>query len=453
MAVWSVIKLSALSGAFRLDPEFWRPEYLRVERAIKKTEYKRLGDLALSLRKGVFHILAESYVDQGVPFYRSSNVGAIVPKESDLVFITPQRHKEECKTALFRGDIMLAKTGKEAASVVLVKECNVSQDVVALRPDREKINPFFLAVFLNTDLGALQMRRWFQGQVQMHLSLPDTRQILVPMLTRKQQDSMEALVIASEAQIALAHRAFTAAEARLMESLRMDNVDLTPDKCYSRRFCELRADKRFDAERFNPKYDRLLNAIRGAGDAPLGEHLDAPIRRGIQPQYVINGDMIVINSQHVRRDEIRLDDNRTTSSSFNGLVKGQVAPGDVLLNSTGYITIGRSQPIIDPLNVVVDSHIAILRPSRNLDPVFLSVFLNSPAGYLQTERSWTGSSGQIELRTEEIAGYRIWLPPMSEQLKIRKLYESGLSHRRDAAKLLEKAKRQVELLIARRAQR
>src|SRR6266478_2467587 len=103
MAVWSAVRLSALGGAFRLDPEFWRPEYLRVERTLKRWRHEKLGDLALSLRKGVFNILAESYVDDGVPFYRSSNVGEIVPKKNEAVFITPERHAAEHKTALTRG--------------------------------------------------------------------------------------------------------------------------------------------------------------------------------------------------------------------------------------------------------------------------------------------------------------------------------------------------------------
>ena len=147
MAVWSAARISELVGAFRLDAEFWQPDFLAVERAVMRLSHKRLGELVTSLRKGVFNILAESYVEQGVPFYRASNVGQIIPKEAGLAFITPARHALERTTGLKRGDIMLAKTGNEAASVVLRDECNVSQDVIAARVDRKRINPFYLAVF------------------------------------------------------------------------------------------------------------------------------------------------------------------------------------------------------------------------------------------------------------------------------------------------------------------
>ena len=86
-------------------------------------------------------------IDDGVPFYRSSNVGKIFPKEGGLAFITPQRHAEESKTALKCGDIMLAKTGKEAASVVLREECDLSQDVVAIRRTGSGSIPLFSRSF------------------------------------------------------------------------------------------------------------------------------------------------------------------------------------------------------------------------------------------------------------------------------------------------------------------
>ncbi len=125
MAVWNSVSLSELRGAFRLDAEFRQPEYLETEETLLKQSHDRLGELVSSIRKGVFNILADSYVGDGVPFYRSSNVGQVFPNEGGLAFITPKRHAHESKTGLTRGDIMLAKTGKEAASVVLREACNL----------------------------------------------------------------------------------------------------------------------------------------------------------------------------------------------------------------------------------------------------------------------------------------------------------------------------------------
>ncbi len=109
MAVWSALRTDELRGSFRLDAEFWRSEYLDIEAAVRRLKHKPLGKLALSIRKGAFNILADSYTESGIPFYRSANVGTIVPNDADLVFISAERHREEYKTRLRRGDLMLAK--------------------------------------------------------------------------------------------------------------------------------------------------------------------------------------------------------------------------------------------------------------------------------------------------------------------------------------------------------
>ncbi len=103
--------------------------------------------------------------------------------------------------------------------------------------------------------------------------------------------------------------------------------------------------------------------------------------------------------------------------------------------------------VLDNLAAVVDGHISIIRPKPGLDPVYLSVFLNAMPGQLQTERGWTGSSGQIELRTDVISDFVIWKAPDLLQREIRRLIEQSRQARQDAQRLLVEAKAEVERLI------
>ena len=119
----------------------------------------------------------------------------------------------------------------------------------------------------------------------------------------------------------------------------------------------------------------------------------------------------------------------------------------MLLNSTGYITIGRCQTLLDDVLAVVDSHVSLIRPQPGLDPVYLGLFLNSLPGQMQTERGWTGSSGQIELRREVIQDYVIWKPDLALQLRIREMVEKANVARLEAHRLLEDAKRRVEEMV------
>ncbi len=448
MAVWSAIKLSALGGAFRLDPEFWRPEYLRVEREIKRLPHKKLGDLSLSLRKGVFNILAESYVEKGVPFYRSSNVGAIVPKAVELVYISKRRHAEEQKTALKRGDIMLAKTGKEAASVVLVPECNVSQDVVALKPDREKINPFYLAVFLNTEPGILQMRRWFQGQVQMHLSLPDTRQIIVPIPEPKYQKTVESLVVDSEALEHAARNAIATAETRLMEALGLDRLDLTPEKCYSRCFRDLRDEARFDAEYFNPKYQRIIERLREDGRtladvAPLAERPFEPVRqaKGSTFRYFEIGSLT--GDGEAEPDTLDVADAPSRAAWI-------VKPGDIITSTVRPVRRLSAMIHNDQDGCVCSSGFAVLTPragSDGIEPEVLLTYLRLPV-ICEILDLYTTASMYPAIAVDRLMRIPIVVPDKAARKQIVALVREAMSARREAARLLDKAKKTVEGMVS-----
>ena len=447
MAVWSVVKLSGLGGAFRLDPEFWHPEYLQVDRTIQALQHKKLGDLSLSLRKGVFNILADSYVDQGIPFYRSSNVGSIVPKNVSLVFITKERHEEEKKTALKRGDIMLAKTGKEAASVVLVDECNVSQDVISLQPDRKQINPYYLAVFLNTQLGILQMRRWFQGQVQMHLSLPDTREILIPTIDSKEQKAIESLVISSEAKHEAAYVAINTAETRLMEALGLDRLDLSPQKCYTRRFRNLQEEARFDAEFFNPKYQRIIKRLREGGRtiadvATLAERSFEPLLapKNSTFRYIEIGSLS--DNGEAEPETLNVAD---APSRATWLVK----PGDIITSTVRPIRRLSAMIREDQDGCVCSSGFAVLTPKSGIDgiePEVLMTYLRLPV-ICEILDLHTTASMYPAIPLDRLLNIPIIVPDKPVRRQIVEKVHEAIAATRDGVRLLEQAKKTVEDMI------
>ena len=155
--------------------------------------------------------------------------------------------------------------------------------------------------------------------------------------------------------------------------------------------------------------------------------------------------MPVINSKHVLRNEVRSDDeNRLALCDESSLL---IEYGDVLINGTGVGTIGRTAAYLHETPALPDNHVTILRPSSTLDPVYLAVFLNSLAGQLQVEQRLHGSSGQIELYPSDIAEFQVCLVPKSLQLDIREQVEQSFTERNRATRLLDAAKRTVEVAI------
>lgn len=118
------------------------------------------------------------------------------------------------------------------------------------------------------------------------------------------------------------------------------------------------------------------------------------------------------------------------------------------MNGTGVGTIGRSAPYLHSVQAIPDNHVTVLRPKPGtIDPIYLSVFINSLAGQLQVEQRLHGSSGQIELYPSDIADFTVWLAPEVKQSEIRHAVENGFALKQRAAQLLDAAKRAVEIAI------
>lgn len=155
--------------------------------------------------------------------------------------------------------------------------------------------------------------------------------------------------------------------------------------------------------------------------------------------------MPVVNSRHVREGEVTLTDNRYAylPETDNPLT---IRADDVLINGTGIGTIGRCASYVYEQEALTDNHVTILRADL-LDPVYLSIYLNSVIGKLFVEKHFKGSSGQIELYPNEIAQFLIWNAPESVQQKIRNKVEVSHQKREQSKPLLEIAKTGVERAI------
>ena len=202
---------------------------------------------------------------------------------------------------------------------------------------------------------------------------------------------------------------------------------------------------RLDAEHFKPSCDELEARLRATGRSCALQTLLTVNERGAQPDYADQG-LPVVNSKHVVNGEVRLDaENRTASSGKRALT---IRHGDVLMNGTGVGTIGRTAPYLHATEALPDNHVTVLRPKPGaIDPVYLSVYLNSRAGQSQVEKWLRGSSGQIELYPNDIARFLVWQAPEHVQQAIRQSVEAAFAAKQCAAALLDAAKRAVEIAI------
>jgi len=447
----ATVKGSELIGAHRIDAEAYQREVLNAYIALARLPHVQLGEVAfITDGQHGYHVIDETSEIKHLTAQCIRN-GYVDASNADR--ISAEMHARNQRSACESGDVVLSTAGTIGSAGVVTADvlpANMDQDLARIKIyDQHQLNPWYVATFLSSWFGRLQTGRESTGQVQQHLALEKVRQLRIPLL-----DDQDAIA-------RKAHRAFelfresealyAQAQVLLTAELGLDRLDLSEGLYSVRRSSEALQARRIDAEYYKPRYQRLLEHIQKTGQGiRLGDWVAEPIKRGVQPEYVGDGDTVVINSQHVGKTHIVLDDNRFTSRGLYQVGANQraiVRQYDVLLNSTGYITIGRCQTLLDDVQAVIDGHISIIRPKEGLDPVYLAVYLNALPGQLQTERGWTGSSGQIELRAEVISDFVIWKAPAHTQQQIRGLIEQSHQARREAKRLLAEARAEVERMI------
>ena len=125
-----------------------------------------------------------------------------------------------------------------------------------------------------------------------------------------------------------------------------------------------------------------------------------------------------IRSQNVHFDGLHLKDVVYISDKIDNEMKNtRIQPFDVLLNITG-ASIGRCTFVPKELkHGNVNQHVCIIRPIKEINPIFLSIFLSSNTGQKLVHSTHHGLSRE-GLTHSQIAEFSIPIPSLKEQQKI-----------------------------------
>jgi len=164
------------------------------------------------------------------------------------------------------------------------------------------------------------------------------------------------------------------------------------------------------------------------------------LRRGTAPVYVDDSDVKAIGQRCVTNSDFDASWARPHSArAMARTLKPEV--GDVLINSTGTGTIGRSALFGEREgNYIVDGHVTVARPQPTaIRGRWLNDLLRTPAGqrYLET-RCYAGSTNQVELSAVALADLLIAVPPLDFQLWAETLLDTLDTTVRTTSSLLAK---------------
>ena len=116
--------------------------------------------------------------------------------------------------------------------------------------------------------------------------------------------------------------------------------------------------------------------------------------------------------------------------------------GDVLVNSTGTGTVGRTRLFHEKCLgkypfVVPDSHVSVIRVTKGIIPQYLYAYISSNRIQQYIEDNLAGSTNQKELYIGVLEQMEIFIPPFSEQQRIVQKIKMLFSFLDDVQKALE----------------
>ncbi len=390
-----------------------------------------------------------NYSSEGVLFFRSQNVHNDGIVLDDIKYISDEVHQSMIGTEVLPNDLLLNITGGSLGRCAIVSneidKGNVSQHVCILRPITISSN-YFHALILSTFFSKSMK---ITGSGREGLPKYNLEQMMFPLPPLAEQKR-----IVSEIE-----RWFS-----LIDIIENGKQDLqTIIKQAKSKILDLAIHGKLVPQDPNDEpASELLKRINSKAEITCdnAQYRKIPknwcacklvdicsfLSRGKSPKYSEDDKTYPVFAQkcNLKDGGISLEQARfldpSTINKWNEDYKLQT--GDILVNSTGTGTVGRTRlfntnclgkyPFVVP-----DSHVSVVRVVKSICPQYVYAYISSDSIQQYMKENLAGSTNQKELYIGVLENMHIFLPPLAEQQRIVARIEELFSTLDNIQKALE----------------
>jgi len=445
----TVARSSELERTARIDSEYFQKRFLRSAALIDRWDRDHVAALT-HVSDGNHFSISEDFVEEGVPYYRGQDVtGRFFVETAAPIHITREAfdQKHMVRSHLKKGDVLLSIIGTigELSLVASEDPATCSCKLAILRP--RKVSSEYLAVFLRSEHGQNQIERMTRGAVQKGLILEDMDQLWVPKVSEEFEKRIVEAVRASRATRDQTTRKQVEAEEVLLAALGLANWSPPEPLAYSARASDVFTSGRFDAQYFMPAKEQVKLSLAALPGQLLSDRVDS-----IRDQWVPDR---APPTMRVRNYDVTdalvplLDAEKEPSFAAEiGSMKKVFKDGDVAISRLrAYLKEIAVVRTGDAIPSVGSSEFIVLRPKgKAISPETLMVFLRSAP--VQTILKWCQDGSQHPRFSEgDLLSIPVPDAVATASDQITKIVQDGFTARYRARKLLDAAKRAVEVAI------
>ena len=385
-----------------------------------------------------------TYTDKehGVPFISSKDVTSQRINWNNIKYITRELHEELHKRiAPQKNDILLAKNGTTGVAAIVedTRVFDIYVTLAVIRPS-QNICPQYLHQVINSNFCKEQFNSRLTGIGLPNLHLVDIKKTMIPLPPISEQKRIVTEIERWFVWIEQIRQSKTDLQdvIKQTKSKILDlaiHGKLVPQDPSDEPASELlkRINPKAEITCDNAQYEKIPENWCACKLVDICSFLS----RGKSPKYSEDDKTYPVFAQkcNLKDGGISLEQARfldpSTINKWNEVYKLQT--GDILVNSTGTGTVGRTRlfnanclgnyPFVVP-----DSHVSVVRVVKSICPQYVYAYISSDSIQQHIEENLAGSTNQKELYIGVLENMHIFLPPLAEQYrivtKIEKLFSS-----------------------------
>ena len=445
---YSIAKKGILNEEFRIDAEYYSLDNLTKENAVTGNNYRRLGDLC-ELIAGPFGstVTTERYdATSDKRYIRGKDIQSFFIEKNDAVYLDNNLFAELPQFHLRTGDILLTVVGMKfgKSAIISAEDCPAVFSCKSTLVRNPSINVWYLLTYLSSSIGYGLVRRGQRGAAQPGINLFDIRNVPVPILDGKFQSRIEILVRQAKSLVTASDTVFVDAQTLLLFELGLADWQPRHQLTFVKNHSDTEQVERIDAEYYQPKYEKIVNAIKG-----------------YKGGWDTLGNLVALNDKNYNpKDKQQYKYIELANITGNGEIadcmveEGQNLPSRARRKvKTGDLIVSSIEGSLSSIALIDEEYEHALCStgfhvinSKSCNSETLLVLLKSIVGQLQLRK---GCSGTILTAINKDEFGKVVLPIIStkKQTQIQQKVTASSNLRKQSKCLLECAKQAVEMAI------
>ena len=426
-----ILQKSALEK--RLDPFFYVPELVTLEKKILAKQPKKLRDYVKGIASGATPKTAEvekyySDAENGKPFLRVQNLSPTgILKFDDCKYINDETHNGMLKRSqVLEGDLLVKITGVGRMAVASVApknfEGNINQHVCVIKTGNKEVSET-LAAYLNSDIAEKLASRRSTGGTRPALDYPAL--LSIPIIEDKRILKITKKVITLKKQNeAEAEKLLSSIDAYLLSELGI-NLPEPPENTLKNRMFRVSL-KEISGSRFDPYFNKIyfkdvFNSF-SKSKYTISRIKDVleNIKTGTTPNqkldpFVKSEGIIFLRNTNLKKYQIDLSDTKFVKKIFVNELTYSIKD-EVIMCIAGTVGLSAINDILKPISI--NQNVSALKfYKQKINPIFASYWFNTNIFIELTKRACSVAT-IFYLNNDNLKLLPIPVPPLDKQQEI-----------------------------------